>query len=74
MAARVPIYPLFIVRRGRRRYRLVVTKPIEVIRTRNREEAFERAMSEWTRELERVIRAGWFQWFTFAPYSEELAR
>jgi predicted LPLAT superfamily acyltransferase len=74
MAARVPIYPLFIVRRGRRKYRLVVSKPIEVVRTRNREEAFERAMSEWTRELERVIRGAWFQWFTFEPFSEELAR
>lgn len=74
MAARVPIYPLFIVRRGRRKYRLVVSKPIEVVRTRNREEAFERAMSEWTRELERVVRGAWFQWFTFEPFSEELAR
>jgi len=74
MAARVPIYPLFIVRRGRRRYRLVVAKPIEVVRTRNREEAFERAMAEWTRELENVIRGTWFQWFTFEPFSAELAR
>lgn len=74
MAARVPIYPLFIVRRGRRKYRLIVSKPIEVVRTRNREEAFERAMSEWTRELERVARRAWFQWFTFEPFSEELAR
>jgi predicted LPLAT superfamily acyltransferase len=74
MAARVPIYPLFIVRLGRRHYRLIVSKPIEVVRTRNRDEAFERAMSEWTRELERVIRATWFQWFTFEPYSEDLAR
>jgi predicted LPLAT superfamily acyltransferase len=74
MAARVPIYPLFIVRTGRRRYRLIVAKPIEVVRTRNRDEAFERAMSEWTRELEKVIRAAWFQWFTFAPFYEEPAR
>lgn len=74
MAARVPIYPLFIVRLGRRRYRLIVAKPIEVIRTRRREEAFERAMSEWTNELEQVIRPAWFQWFAFTPYSEELAR
>jgi phosphatidylinositol dimannoside acyltransferase len=73
MAARVPIYPLFIVRMGRRRYRLVVAKPIEVVRTRNREEAFERAMAQWTRELERVIRPAWFQWFAFTPYSEEVA-
>jgi len=73
MAARVPIYPLFIVRMGRRRYRLVAAKPFEVTRTRDRAEAFERATQIWTRELEAVVRESWFQWFTFEPYSEELA-
>jgi predicted LPLAT superfamily acyltransferase len=74
MAARVPIYPLFIVRMGRRRYRLIVGKPIEVVRTRDRAEAFQRAMNDWTRELETVIRTLWFQWFTFEPFSREVAR
>jgi len=74
MAARVPIYPLFIIRMGRRRYRLVVGRPIEVVRTRDRAEAFQRAMGEWTRELESVIRTTWFQWFNFAPFSQELGR
>jgi phosphatidylinositol dimannoside acyltransferase len=73
MAARVPIYPLFIVRRGRRRYRLVVSKPIEVVRTRDRAEAFDRAVGEWARELEAVIRRGWYQWFAFYPVSKEVA-
>lgn len=70
MAARVPIYPLFIQRRGRRRYRLVVAPPIEVLRTRDRAEAFERAIAQWTRELESVIRDSWFQWFAFEPFDE----
>lgn len=73
MAARVPIYPLFIVRLGRRRYRLIVSKPFHVVRTRDRNEAFSRAVTEWTRELEVVVRASWHQWFAFQPYSEELA-
>jgi predicted LPLAT superfamily acyltransferase len=73
MAARVPIYPLFIMRIGRRHYRLVVGKPIEVVRTRDRAEAFERAVALWVEELERVIGRAWFQWFTFQPFSEELA-
>jgi len=73
MAARVPIYPLFIMRIGRRHYRLVVGKPIEVVRTRDRSEAFELAVAQWSRELESVIHRAWFQWFTFQPYSEELA-
>ena len=73
MAARVPIYPLFIMRRGRRLYRLVSGKPFNVVRTRDREEAFERAVGEWTVQLEAAVHAAWFQWFTFEPYSEELA-
>ena len=72
MTARVPIYPLFVTRAGWRRYRLLTSKPITVVRTRDRGEAFERAVGEWTRELERVIRAAWDQWFTFEPYSKEL--
>lgn len=72
MAAHVPIYPLFIMRLGRRRYRLLTAKPFVVPRTRDRAEAFEKAVREWTQDLERVIRAGWYQWFTFHPYSEEL--
>jgi predicted LPLAT superfamily acyltransferase len=73
MAARVPVYPLFIIRLGRRRYQLVVGKPFEVQRTRDRAEAFERALVEWTRELEAVVQRAWFQWFAFEPYASEAA-
>ena len=73
MAARVPVYPLFIVRLGRRRYRLVVGEPFDVRRTRDRAEAFEQAMARWTRELESAVRQGWFQWYTFHPFAEERA-
>ena len=73
MAARVPIYPLFIVRRGRRSYRLVTSKPFEVVRTTDRAAAFEHAVAIWTHELEHVIRNAWFQWFAFEPYFEESA-
>lgn len=72
MAARVPIYPIFIFRLGRRRYRLAAFAPFDVLRTRDRTEAFERAVAQWTVELERVLRDAWFQWFAFQPYSEEL--
>jgi predicted LPLAT superfamily acyltransferase len=73
MAARVPVYPLFIVRLGRRRYRLVVGAPFDVRRTRDRAEAFDTAMAQWTRELEAVVRPAWFQWYTFHPFAEEQA-
>lgn len=72
MASRAPIFPLFIVRSGRRRYRLVVGPPFEVVRGRDRAESFESAMRLWTAELERVIHTGWRQWFAFQPFSPEL--
>lgn len=73
MAARVPIYPLFIVRRGRRRYQLIVGKPFEVARSRDRAASFERALAAWTEELEPVVRMAWYQWFAFEPFAEEQA-
>jgi predicted LPLAT superfamily acyltransferase len=74
MAARVPIYPLFILRIGRRRYRLLTCSPIEVRRTgRDRDEDIQKAIDAWSQQLESVIRASWFQWFTFDPFSPELA-
>jgi predicted LPLAT superfamily acyltransferase len=69
MAARAPIHPMFIVRRGRRLYRLIACEPIRVPAIRNREEAFSEAVAKWTRELENVLRASWYQWFMF----EEMA-
>jgi predicted LPLAT superfamily acyltransferase len=72
MAARVPIYPLFVFRLGRRRYRLVTGAPFEVVRTRHRHEAFDRAVAEWTERLEAVVATAWFQWFAFEPFSAEL--
>lgn len=73
MAAHVPVYPLFIMRRGRRRYRLIVGAPFDVKRTRNRAEAFEKAVAVWTGELEAAVREGWYQWYTFAPFAQEQA-
>ena len=73
MAARVPVYPLFILRLGRRRYRLIVGEPFDVVRRRDRAEAFNAAMARWTRELELAVRQGWFQWYTFTPFAEEAA-
>jgi len=73
LAARVPIYPVFVVRLGRRRYRLMTSPPIEIVRTNNRDDDFARAVAQWMTELERVVRECWFQWFTFEPYWPEPA-
>jgi len=73
MAARVPIFPVFVVRRGRRRYQVVVREPIAIVRSANRDEDFSRAVTRWTAELESVIGAKWYQWFAFEPFSAETA-
>ncbi len=74
MAARVPVFPLFIIRTGRRRYRLLTCEPIKVERrSRHRDDDLQAAVNEWSRKLEEVIRTGWYQWFAFDPHSEDLA-
>jgi lauroyl/myristoyl acyltransferase len=71
MTARVPIYPVFVIRLGRRQYRLRTGKPIELVRTsRNRDEDLRRAIELWALELESVIAECWYQWFTFEPFFE----
>ena len=65
MTARVPIYPIFVVRRGWRRYRLRAATPIEIVRSRDRDADFAAAASLWTATLEQVIRDAWQQWFEF---------
>lgn len=74
MTARVPVYPVFVIRLGRRRYRLRTGKAIEAVRTsRNREEDLQRAVNMWAHELELVVAECWYQWFTFEPFFEEAA-
>jgi predicted LPLAT superfamily acyltransferase len=74
MAARVPVFPLFIIRTGRRRYRLLTCAPIHVERrSRHRDDDLKGAVDEWTKKLEEVIRTGWYQWFAFDPHAEDLA-
>ena len=71
MASRVPIFPLFIMRQGRRSYRLLTSRPIHVERrSRNRHDDLQHAMNEWAAALEQVIADGWHQWFTFEPFME----
>lgn len=74
MASRVPIYPLFIIRRGRRSYALQACAPISVTRkSRNRDEDLRPAVEAWARQLEDVVRKHWYQWFTFDPFYDEAA-
>ncbi len=75
MATRTRIYPLFITRAGRRRYRLVALEPIECRRAgRDRDRDLREATSIWTTALERTIRRHWSQWFTFEHFGVDEER
>ncbi|MBI2215425.1 MAG: lysophospholipid acyltransferase family protein [Acidobacteria bacterium] len=66
MATRAEIFPLFIMRAGRRRYRVIAAEPIQCQRTQGSKEiALAAAMSAWAAVLETTIRENWDQWFTF---------
>ncbi|HXI13626.1 MAG TPA: lysophospholipid acyltransferase family protein [Thermoanaerobaculia bacterium] len=75
MASRALIYPLFVVRMGRRSYRIITLPPGSVHRTgRDRAVDLQRAVDAWAVQLETVVRKYWFQWFMFTPVEEESAR
>ena len=72
MAARVPIYPLFIIRKGRRDYALQACPPIYVERrSRNRDDDLRPAVEAWAQQLESVVTKHWHQWFTFEQFYEK---
>ena len=74
MASRVPIFPLFIIRKGRRSYVLQTFPPIHVQRrSRNREDDLRPAVEAWVKDLEMVVRESWHQWFAFEPFYDEAA-
>jgi len=62
-----PIYPLFVVRIGYRKYKIIVREPIASARTaESREEAVQAAMQCWSQVLETEIKEHWDQWYAFA--------
>jgi lauroyl/myristoyl acyltransferase len=68
LAAQVPIFPLFIVRSGYRRYRIVACAPIHVRRTQSaRRDDLESGLRAWRRVLEKVVTDYPAQWFAFVP-------
>lgn len=74
MASRVPLYPMFVLRTGRRRYRLLACPPIELNRTsRNRDEDLRRGIEAWRAALETTVTRWWPQWFAFEPFHRESA-
>ncbi len=66
--AEVSIFPLFIVRLGYRRYKIIVREPIvSQGDTTSRDEAVAVALQQWSVVLEDVIKRHWDQWYGFVP-------
>ena len=66
--AQVPLFPLFIVRAGYRRYRIIARAPISVARTdRVRAADLARGAAQWCDVLEETVARYWQQWFAFGP-------
>lgn len=74
MATGATVHPLFIVRRGWRRYRVISGEPFVCQRTgRDREKDIRASVEAWKALLERVVREHWYQWFTFERFDRGAA-
>lgn len=69
LATGAPIYPLFAIRAGWRRYRIIELPPIHCrAELRDRESAIRAAAHQWAETvLLPLIRRHWRQWFVFEP-------
>jgi lauroyl/myristoyl acyltransferase len=68
IVSETPIYPLFIVRTGYRKYEIIAREPIVCFRGNgSRDEVIAEAMQNWARVLEEIVRCYWPQWFAFTP-------
>lgn len=64
--AGLPLLPVFTLRQGRAKYRVVFRDPVLVARTRDRSADIQRAMQEVARSIEWAVRTVPDQWFCFA--------
>jgi lauroyl/myristoyl acyltransferase len=66
LVSETPIYPLFIVRTGFRKYKIIAHEPILCSRAgASRDEAIAAAMQQWAGILEATVRRYWTQWYAF---------
>lgn len=72
MVTKAPIYPLFVIRKGRRRYQVRTEPPMFCIRhSRDRDGDLAQSMEQWRDILEAVVRESWQQWFMFYTIAKE---
>jgi len=70
LVSETPIYPLFIVRTGYRKYKIVAREPITSLRGEgSRDQIVAEAMQRWAHLLEDILRNYWPQWFAFTNLS-----
>jgi len=70
LASQAPIYPLFVIRTGYRKYKIVARQPMVCSRgSPSREETLAVAMQNWTNVLGEIVATYWPQWFAFTPLS-----
>lgn len=70
-----PIYPLFMVRAGYRKYRIIACPPITCSRGgRSREEEIADGMQRWSQVLEENVRRYWPQWYAFTRLFDQTPR
>lgn len=68
LTSKAAMLPLFAVRLGRRRYRIIVFPELRCERTgRDYDQGIEEAATRWVEVLLPVIRRYWFQWYVFEP-------
>ena len=69
LTTRTLIHPLFILRLGRRRYRVLVRPPIQCNAdargAKARDAAIRSAAADWIQELAPLMREHWHQWYVF---------
>lgn len=68
LVSEAPIYPLFIVRTGYRKYKILAREPIVYAgAAASRDEIIAEAMKCWAAVLEEIVRHYWSQWYAFVP-------
>ncbi len=68
LTAEVPIFPVFILRLGHRRYRFLFLEPFHCERSgKSREADISNGVQHWADVLSEVIKDHWSQWYAFTP-------
>lgn len=72
MVGKVTVHPVFIIRLGYRRYRVLAKEAIAVeVVGRDREGAMRAAAARWNEAIRPVMEKHWMQWFVFEPVFEQ---